>query len=109
MKGLNQVRNIADPEVYFRKVISADEALKFVKESRDVIDKMRQIVDAEKLGIISDQDLYAKKNKLLLDKLTTNIENPETGEKKQVSITDLQKMHHDKLTTIPALIENIKI
>ncbi len=49
MKGLNQVRNIADPEVYFRKVISADDALKFVKESRDVIDKMRQIVDAEKI------------------------------------------------------------
>jgi len=46
----NPVRNIAEPESLFLKVVNPDDAIKFVKEARALRQNMKEIVDATQLG-----------------------------------------------------------
>lgn len=103
----NPVRNIAEPESLFLKVVNPDDAIKFVKEARALRQNMKEIVDATQLGYISEQDIEQRKNKAILDRLTTKQVDPVTGRVREYGVAELQKINMDKFENLPNLIKSI--
>jgi len=103
----NPVRNIAEPESLFLKVVNPDDAIKFVKEARALRQNMKEIVDATQLGYINEQDIEQRKNKAILDRLTTKQVDPVTGRVREYGVAELEKINMDQFENLPNLIRSI--